>query len=247
MNKEQFEKAQKLSKEIDELKESIELFTEPYGNYLCDNDYHNAIERIKEKGYLILHGFTKDKNKYVQLNVPGFFGGKYINVDMDFVKLCKNYFTEKLKEKEEEFEKIEQERAMIDEKKLIAGLKEYIEEYSELDENGMHNLKWCAMMEALELVEQQEKYETKYRWHNLLENPKDLPNLKIGTEYVEVLVRDCIIPFTVQYDEVSEKFGFWNDYFDKDTLGYLDSEFHEWDGEDIVFWREIELPDVEEW
>lgn len=46
---------------------------------------------------------------------------------------------------------------MIDEKKLIAGLKEYIEEYSALDENGMHNLKWCAMMEALELVEQQEK------------------------------------------------------------------------------------------
>lgn len=46
---------------------------------------------------------------------------------------------------------------MIDEKKLIAEIKDYIEEYSGIDENGMHNLKWCAMMEALGLVEQQEK------------------------------------------------------------------------------------------
>lgn len=46
---------------------------------------------------------------------------------------------------------------MIDEKKLIAELKKYIEKYSDLDENVMHNLKWCAMMEALELVEKQEK------------------------------------------------------------------------------------------
>ena len=46
---------------------------------------------------------------------------------------------------------------MIDEKKLIAEIKDYIEEYSGIDENGMHNLKLCAMMEALGLVEQQEK------------------------------------------------------------------------------------------
>ena len=46
---------------------------------------------------------------------------------------------------------------MIDEKKLIAEIKDYIEECSGIDENGMHNLKWCAMMEALGLVDQQEK------------------------------------------------------------------------------------------
>lgn len=46
---------------------------------------------------------------------------------------------------------------MIDEKKLIAEIKDYIEEYSGIDENGMHNLKWCAMMEALNLVECQPK------------------------------------------------------------------------------------------
>ena len=46
---------------------------------------------------------------------------------------------------------------MIDEKKLIAEIREYIDEYKELDIQGMHNLKWCAMMEALELVERQPK------------------------------------------------------------------------------------------
>ena len=46
---------------------------------------------------------------------------------------------------------------MIDEKKLIAEIREYIDEYKELDMQGVHNLKWCAMMEALELVESQPK------------------------------------------------------------------------------------------
>ena len=46
---------------------------------------------------------------------------------------------------------------MIDEKKLIAEMREYIDEYKELDMQGIHNLKWCAMMDALELVESQPK------------------------------------------------------------------------------------------
>ena len=46
---------------------------------------------------------------------------------------------------------------MIDEKKLIAEIREYIDEYKELDMQGMHSLKWCAMMDALELVESQPK------------------------------------------------------------------------------------------
>lgn len=46
---------------------------------------------------------------------------------------------------------------MIDEKKLIDEIEEYIEEYSDVDENGYHNLKWCAMMEALEVIKQQPK------------------------------------------------------------------------------------------
>ena len=46
---------------------------------------------------------------------------------------------------------------MIDEKKLIAEIREYIDEYKELDMQGVHSLKWCAMMDALELVESQPK------------------------------------------------------------------------------------------
>lgn len=34
----------------------------------------------------------------------------------------------------------------------IVEIEEYIEEYSELDENGYHNLKWCAMEEAKEVL-----------------------------------------------------------------------------------------------
>ena len=36
---------------------------------------------------------------------------------------------------------------------LILEIKEYIEEYNELDENGYHNLKWCAMKEAEAKIE----------------------------------------------------------------------------------------------
>lgn len=46
---------------------------------------------------------------------------------------------------------------MIDEKKLIAEIREYIDEYKELDMQGVINLKWCAMMDVLELVESQPK------------------------------------------------------------------------------------------
>lgn len=46
---------------------------------------------------------------------------------------------------------------MIDEKKLIDEIEEYIEEYSDVDENGYHNLKWCAMMEALDTIKRQPK------------------------------------------------------------------------------------------
>ena len=42
--------------------------------------------------------------------------------------------------------------AAYDVDKVIEQLEEYIEEYSELDENGLHNLKWCAMQEALDVV-----------------------------------------------------------------------------------------------
>lgn len=49
----------------------------------------------------------------------------------------------------------------IDADKVIEQLKEYIDEYSWVDENGNHGLKWCAMMEALDVVEEAAKQENK--------------------------------------------------------------------------------------
>ena len=37
---------------------------------------------------------------------------------------------------------------LIDADALMLKIKDYIEEYSAIDENGFHNLKWCAMKEA---------------------------------------------------------------------------------------------------
>lgn len=91
-------------------------------------------------------------------------------------------------------------------------------------------------IEALEKVE-------KYKWHDLKKNPDDLPVLKIGNECVEVLVKDVAEPFTLQYDDAIMKFGEWCDIYDSYTLGYLDSEFKEWDTsvyEEIIAWRYIE-------
>lgn len=36
-------------------------------------------------------------------------------------------------------------------------LNDYIEEYSDMDSNGLHNLKWCAMQEALCVVNEAEQ------------------------------------------------------------------------------------------
>ena len=47
----------------------------------------------------------------------------------------------------------------IDADNVIAQLKEYIDVYSWVDENGMHGLKWCAMMEALDVVEEAVQHE----------------------------------------------------------------------------------------
>ena len=36
----------------------------------------------------------------------------------------------------------------VDRSYLLDRIRDYIEEYSELDENGYHDFKWCAMKEA---------------------------------------------------------------------------------------------------
>lgn len=40
----------------------------------------------------------------------------------------------------------------IDADAMIAEIEDYIDEYSEVDHNGLHNGKWCAMCEAKMLL-----------------------------------------------------------------------------------------------
>lgn len=42
---------------------------------------------------------------------------------------------------------------LIDADALMLAIQEYIDEYSEIDEQGLHNEKWCAMKEATMSIE----------------------------------------------------------------------------------------------
>lgn len=44
---------------------------------------------------------------------------------------------------------------LISRRSMLEQIEEYIEEYSEVDSNGLHNLKWCAMEEAKILLERE--------------------------------------------------------------------------------------------
>ena len=97
-----------------------------------------------------------------------------------------------------------------------------------------------AFSVAIEAIEKADKY----RWHNLRENPDDLPVLNIGYEYVEVITAgNNNLPFPIQYDDATMKFGEWRALYDAYSLGYVDSEFEEWNTEcfeEIIAWRYIE-------
>lgn len=44
---------------------------------------------------------------------------------------------------------------LISRRSMLEQIEEYIEEYSEVDSNGLHNLKWCAMEEAKAVLERE--------------------------------------------------------------------------------------------
>lgn len=95
MTEKEIEKVIKIKEEIEDLRKCVEFFVPENGEYVSRNDKEKAIERIKSGAKLLFHGFGKK----VQLNAPGFFGGKAIEVDMDFVNYCREYFENKLEEK----------------------------------------------------------------------------------------------------------------------------------------------------
>lgn len=92
----------------------------------------------------------------------------------------------------------------------------------------------------------------KYRWHDLRDNPNDLPDANYPSNtWFEVVQKDNeeeLPRAAMQYDDVLG-FGFYHDIFDPVSLGYVDTEFTTAEEEglaEVVAWREIDEFESEE-
>lgn len=92
----------------------------------------------------------------------------------------------------------------------------------------------------------------KYRWHDLRDNPNDLPDANYPSNtWFEVVQKDNeeeLPRAAMQYDDVLG-FGFYHDIFDPVSLGYVDTDFTTIKEEglaEVVAWREIEEFESEE-
>lgn len=92
----------------------------------------------------------------------------------------------------------------------------------------------------------------KYRWHDLRDNPNDLPDANYPSNtWFEVVQKDNeeeLPRAAMQYDDVLG-FGFYHDIFDPVSLGYVDTDFTTVAEEglaEVVAWREIEEFESEE-
>ena len=92
----------------------------------------------------------------------------------------------------------------------------------------------------------------KYRWHDLRDNPNDLPDANYPSntwfEVVENDIEEELPRAAMQYDDVLG-FGFYHDIFDPVSLGYVDTDFTTIKEEglaEVVAWREIEEFESEE-
>lgn len=104
----------------------------------------------------------------------------------------------------------------------------------------------------LEELKELRKYKEKYRWHDLRDNPNDLPDANYPSNtWFEVVQKDNeeeLPRAAMQYDDVLG-FGFYHDIFDPVSLGYVDTEFTTAEEEglaEVVAWREIEEFESEE-
>lgn len=104
----------------------------------------------------------------------------------------------------------------------------------------------------LEELKELRKYKEKYRWHDLRDNPNDLPDANCPSNtWFEVVQKDNeeeLPRAAMQYDDVLG-FGFYHDIFDPVSLGYVDTDFTTVAEEglaEVVAWREIEEFESEE-
>lgn len=108
------------------------------------------------------------------------------------------------------------------------------------------------LAEWLKELKELRKYKEKYRWHDLRDNPNDLPDANYPSNtWFEVVQKDNeeeLPRAAMQYDDVLG-FGFYHDIFDPVSLGYVDTDFTTVAEEglaEVVAWREIEEFESEE-
>lgn len=111
---------------------------------------------------------------------------------------------------------------------------------------------YYQLADWLEELKELRKYKEKYRWHDLRDNPNDLPDANYPSNtWFEVVQKDNeeeLPRAAMQYDDVLG-FGFYHDIFDPVSLGYVDTEFTTAEEEElaeVVAWREIEEFESEE-
>lgn len=97
--------------------------------------------------------------------------------------------------------------------------------------NDMDKTTIDACKGAIELLEQ-------IRWISVSEKlpEKDGDYLLFG-KVVEDNTEDIFIGM---YDACAEKFGYWEDYYDRNTLGFLDSELIEYNK--VIAWMPLPKP-----
>ena len=117
------------------------------------------------------------------------------------------------------------------------------------------------LIDADKLIEEIESYRGDIFANEIIDLIKDMPTVGEWSPCSERLPEDydnrfymCVVenheedpPMLCQYEE-GYGFGFWNDNYDENTLGYLDSEFktnEELGYEKVVAWMQLPEPYTE--
>ena len=103
---------------------------------------------------------------------------------------------------------------LISRQDTIDGINEYIEEYSEVDSDGNHSEKWCAMQEAKMTIEDMPSAQPEQRW----------------------------IPCSERLPEYGENVLCYYEDDDYGVNHIIDDEDGEWFWDGVVAWRPLPEP-----
>jgi len=133
---------------------------------------------------------------------------------------------------------------MIDEKKLIEHLKEIANEHpykiqGNPDSYSDYSQGWADCADRMiSIVENMPQLDTFGEWIQVSERyPKETGEYLVWYDCGEDAEKGYAV---TDFDEDIGMFGFWNDYYDPHTLGFLDSEFNEF--ETVVAWQRLPEP-----